>query len=99
MLENLTRDLLAENIHTIFCVKAGTPDALELELIEVTPLTVTPLQEMFAILFRGPLDCPLPQGMYAMQHSRLGTFDLFIVPVRPEADGARYEAVFNRLVK
>jgi hypothetical protein len=99
MLETLTRDLLAENLNTIFCVQAEAQGNLELELVEVSPPTVTPSQEIFAILFRGPLNRPLQQGMYPMQHSQLGNFDLFIVPVRREADGMRYEAVFNRLVK
>jgi hypothetical protein len=54
---------------------------------------------MFSLVFRGPLDQPLEQGMYPMTHEKMGTESLFLVPIAREADGFHYEAVFNNLVK
>jgi hypothetical protein len=35
--------------------------------------------------------------VYGVEHDRLGTFDLFLVPVGADETGVSYEAVFNRL--
>jgi len=32
-----------------------------------------------------------------MEHEKLGTFDLFIVPLGPDSAGMRYEVIFNRM--
>jgi ribosomal protein S18 acetylase RimI-like enzyme len=72
--------------------------ALDLELVEVSPLRVTPQQEIFALVLRGPVDRLLPQQIYALEHATLGACDLFLVPIRQDPAGIYYEAVFNRLV-
>jgi hypothetical protein len=51
--------------------------------------------ETFSIVFCGPKDSHLPQGTYKFQGS-VGTFDLFIVPIREDSKGVYYEAVINR---
>jgi hypothetical protein len=52
--------------------------------------------ENFSLFFDGPAERLLPQRTYRLEHSRLGVFDLFIVPVAQERGLLRYEAVFNR---
>ena len=99
MLENWTRDALAENLKTTFRVQHEQLGMVELELIEVSELKKTGRQEAYSILFRGPPDKTLRQGMYKTEHARLGAVDLFIVPIGREEDGLRYEAVFNHLMK
>lgn len=49
----------------------------------------------FSVTFAGPLDPQLEQGTYAVEHARLGSLLLFLVPIAREADGMRYEAVFG----
>ncbi|HTZ19131.1 MAG TPA: hypothetical protein VMB78_11915 [Dissulfurispiraceae bacterium] len=99
MLEDLTRDLFAENLNTTFAVHYGGPEAIAMELVEVSELRAVGRQRIYTLLFRGPLEIQLPQRIYRMEHPRLGEFELFIVPVAREHDGMRYEAVFNQLVK
>jgi Domain of unknown function (DUF6916) len=84
----------------------GAPVAVETELVEVTdhagriPDT---LRAPFSVLFHGPLEPVLPQGIYQLEHDQLGTLELFIVPVGPDEPSApgqaptamRYEAVFG----
>jgi hypothetical protein len=39
----------------------------------------------------------LDQGVRNFIHDQMGQFELFIVPIRQDAQGFYYEAVFNRL--
>ena len=52
--------------------------------------------EGFSLLFHGAADQPLSQRTYRFAHERLGSFDLFIVPVSADRDARQYEAVFHR---
>lgn len=45
----------------------------------------------FSLLFTGPEESPLPQGIHVLEHDELGTIELFLVPIA----AARYEAVFT----
>lgn len=69
---------------------------MELELAEVSELKEWPGQEQFAVVFRGPNDQFLGQGMRSFEHEQMGRFELLIVPVRQDELGYYYEAVFNR---
>jgi len=55
-------------------------------------------RDRFSLVFRGPQQPTYPQQIYPFEHDRLGRFDLFIVPVKRDAHGLYYEAVFNRVV-
>lgn len=99
MLDTVTRDDFAACVNTIFTVFPDAPDGMDLVLAEVSEPKRGPGQETFSLLFRGPTDRFLPQGMYPMAHERLNQFDLFIVPVSRDDAGFTYEAVFNRLLQ
>jgi hypothetical protein len=98
-LESLTHESLAENMHTMFRVPVESGEPLELELIEVGEKRRVRESEQFSIVFRGALSFLLPQCIHHLEHERLGEFDLFLVPIARDADGFRYEAVFNRFVR
>ena len=99
MFENLTKEAFTENLNTTFSIPLDASETLELELVGVVGTLSTPQQEQFSITFRGPLEHPLPQATYHMEHEKMGPMDLFIVPSSRDADGFRYEAVFNYLLK
>jgi len=48
----------------------------------------------FSLLFRGPANPRLTQGMHDLEHPRQPFTGLFLVPVGSDADGMLYEAVF-----
>lgn len=73
----------------------GLDAPLTLELVAAELQTSGGDRETFSLVFRGPLDPSLPQRIYAMEHSQLGLLSIFIVPIARQADGMRYEAVFN----
>jgi hypothetical protein len=77
-----------------FALTAVEP-TIELMLTEVSARQAAGAYESFSLLFEGPEDRPLPQGLFELSHQRLGTLEIFLVPVG--VDGTRrYEAVFNR---
>jgi hypothetical protein len=101
MLETLTLATFTDCVGNVFRLHRGAAAPLDVELTEATPLgaegTERPAgrREPFAIVFRGPRHVVLPQKIYALEHPRLGTLELFVVPIGPDAQGMRYEAVFN----
>ena len=74
-------------------------DAVETSLVEATKLTAAAgldyARPPFSIVFRGPTTPALRQGIHRFEHEALGAFELFIVPIEPDADGPRYEAIFT----
>lgn len=48
----------------------------------------------FSLVFRGPGDRVLPQRIYRLAHDELGEFEFFLVPIGPDREGMRYEAIF-----
>jgi hypothetical protein len=73
-----------------------TSDRVTLLLDDVSPRIVSGPWECFSLYFRGPPDAMLGQGSYAFDHDELGSLELFLVPLQPDADGPRYESVVNR---
>ena len=92
----LTQEAFAQNVNTKFHVLADDTNQVELELAEVSELKPQKAHDQFAVVFRGPLNAFMGQGLHSFNHDQLGQFELFIVPVRQDGQGFYYEAVFNR---
>lgn len=93
----LTHEAFVQQANSKFQVEVDENTGVELELAEVSELKVYPQQEEFVLLFRGPVDVFLGQGARNFKHDKMGEFELFIVPIRQDAQGFYYEAVFNRI--
>lgn len=74
-----------------------SPTTIEVYLVEVTERRSTADCEQFSILFLGPDQPVLSQGTYAVEHDRLGTLELFLVPMATAQRSTSYEAVFSRV--
>lgn len=98
MLGTLPKSSFAENLNTRFRAVLQDSTLIEMELIEVKDGKSTPRQEQFSLLFRAPQDAPIQQGMYRLEHDRLESGELFLVPVARDDKGVFYQAVFNRLI-
>jgi len=83
------------HIGTDFTIDAGDSRiALRLAGV-VDDGTVTGMRQ-FSLLFHGPGDRVLADGIYSMQHPALGALDIFIVPVAgTTAARAIYQACFS----
>jgi uncharacterized protein DUF6916 len=49
----------------------------------------------FSLLFHGPAERAVVQQTCKLRHAQLGEFELFIVPLGPDGQGMRYEAVIS----
>ncbi len=98
MLENLTHESFTPHVGTEFRLRLGPSETRALTLVQVTVLGGvgrTPRRQPFSVLFRGPRTPVLPQRIYRLEHDRMGELDLFVVPIGPDEEGLRYEAVFT----
>ncbi|MBV9336790.1 MAG: hypothetical protein JO243_12975 [Solirubrobacterales bacterium] len=94
-LASITAEDFRPLVGTRFGVAAG-PFASELIEVHALDGTAGPgLRSPFSLIFRGPLEPLLPQGIHRLEHGQLGTLDLFLVPIGPDQAGMRYEAVFG----
>lgn len=97
----LTEKEFSQYINTKFRLNIDRAEPIELELIEVKSYAnknkpgEQPGMERFSLFFRGPLDNFLKQGTYSLSHERMGSLDIFLVPLSREETGYSYEAVFN----
>jgi hypothetical protein len=101
-LATLTIHTFNNRVGEAFRVKHAPRRAADMELIEVTDLThragpaVAHYERApFSLVFRGPSDLNLPQQIFKVEHEGIGAFDLFLVPIGPDAKGTRYEAIFT----
>ena len=80
-------------------VSVAEVEGLELEVLEAVERTVGPdasAGSAFSVLFAGPADPALPQGMVTLADDEL-VLPVFLVPLGPAAgDRIRYEAVYTR---
>lgn len=77
----------------------GDDSSLDLTLVEATPHEDDHTTG-FTLLFEGPAETQLRQGVYSLSHDEVGNHEIFLVPVQaapssPEA--IHYEAVFKHL--
>jgi hypothetical protein len=94
-LASLTAEDFRPLLGTRFGIAGGS---FETELIDVDDLGAagsSGLRTPFSLIFRGPLELLLPQGIHRLEHEVLGVLELFLVPIGPDEAGMRYEAVFG----
>jgi hypothetical protein len=103
-LYNLSRMNFYSNIGSTFTFTQPARGKVGLRLIEVADLRSLygrgrPAEkECFSLTFQGPAGAALSQGTYSVTQSKLGPFELFIVPTGEENPrGLIYEANVNRL--
>jgi hypothetical protein len=102
-LEHLTLDVFQPRVGNRFRIRTSPEQAIEAELLEAralvdpgrSPAGASSRRMPFALLFRTMLKDVLPQRIYAVEHDEIGSYDIFLVPVGPDAVGMVYEAVFT----
>ena len=102
MLDVLVPEQFARLVGQRFAVRSTATDTaaagpdLGLELVSVDRLRPHSRRAApFSVSLRGPHEPLLPQGTYPLEHASLGRLELFLVPIRREAAGVVYEAIFN----
>jgi hypothetical protein len=102
MLDRLTHARFAGYLNQRFRLRLdGATLSLELITVESFPVreevgSGAIRRQGFSLVFRGPKEPLLPQAIYTLEHEGvLGALPIFLVPIEPDAQGSRYEAVFN----
>lgn len=102
MLESMEVTTFTGRVGELFRVAIDDATTLATRLIEVTPARGAEAGAMragrrtpFSLVFRSPPGALLPQRIYRLHHDGLGALDLFLVPIGPDEEGMRYEAVFS----
>lgn len=99
MTEFFTMDTFTGHVNTKFLMHYGDSQTAELELTSVADVGSSPRQIQFSLLFQGPIHAPIAQGIYKLEHDKLGALDIFLVPVGKDTKGVEYQAIFNRPVE
>lgn len=96
-MELLTLEHFAGCVNETF--RAALNDGeLEFVLVEAAPLGAPRPgagRAPFSLLFRNGSPLLFPQQTYRMSHARVGSIDVFLVPIAREREGFLYQAVFN----
>ena len=99
MSEFQTEEEFRQQVNTQFRLQVNAPKPIDLTLVgvESRPSDTTEQQgmERFSVFFLGSAEFLLPQSTYRLVHPEMGEFDVFLVAIGKEADGYRYEAVYN----
>lgn len=101
MLDKLTATDFTPHVKTAFKVRLNDTEFTTLQLTNVVERS----QEFappgagrlpFTLTFHGNhRGGYLPQQIWHFDHDVLGPLEIFIVPIGPDSEGMRYEAVFN----
>ena len=93
-----TRGNFSEQLNSVFHARLDDGSVIDLSLVGSEPGVSTADYENFSLLFRAPLDTPPVQNMYRLENERLGSMDIFLVPIKKDDEGLYFEAVFSRFV-
>lgn len=103
MSERQTEAEFREHLNTTFHVQLDASKAIDVKLVavesRVSEANEQAGMERFSAFFLGPADFFLPQNIYRVAHPQMGEFDLFLVAIGKDAEGFRYEAVYNYFKK
>ena len=97
MLDKVTKETFEPMRGGMFELSLDDNQIVPLELVAVlgTGLQGLAKREQFSLHFRGPATPALKQRTYRVAHPALGTVDIFLVPIKGDASGMTYEAVFT----
>lgn len=98
MTKELTSDTFAALLNGRFRLILGPEARMDVELVEFNAGSRSAHHEAFSIVFRAPVEAPVEQRIYRLEHESIGAFELFLVPIGKSLEGVRYEAVFNRTI-
>ena len=102
MLDKVTVSDFAEHVDSTFRLHHEADSPVDVKLIEATELGAgsgpegePAKRKPFSLVFRGPKESDLQQQIYKMEHDKLGTLEIFLVPIGPDKEGKCYEAIFT----
>lgn len=97
MLETLAVADWQQCLEQRFTIQLAPDARLDLRLVAVTPLGAESgyRRQPYSLLFAGPLTPLLPQATYSLRNESMGELGIFLVPLGPQGQAMRYEAIFT----
>jgi hypothetical protein len=99
VLDELTYETFAGRVGEKFKITAPDGDEIELTLAEAILAPgnygMPERRAPFSLIFHGPLSPFAPQATWPLGHPELEGLELFLVPIGPEGEVMRYQAVFT----
>lgn len=101
ILKNLTKENFQEALNDKFVLRANPTESLDLQLVAVNDLTARLVNTKglnrtpFSLHFRGPRTPWAQQHTYRLENEKMGSLEMFLVPVGPDGQGMLYEAIFT----
>jgi hypothetical protein len=98
----ITRSRLKPHVGESFRVETTGGSTVVLNLASVGDLPsakaagTAESDDSFELIFESTSGIMLSQGTYELQHAKLGTLTIFLVPVNLPSKTATYEAIFNQ---
>lgn len=95
--ETISHEDFADFLNETFTVERVEP-TLELELIEVDVRGAQGSggsREPFTLIFAGPIERVLIEGLHGLRHEKAGRFDLYIMPIVSSGPRQSYQVIFN----
>ena len=91
----LTYGDFGSHVGDVFSLRSAAGE-VSLRLVEVRKLGhAQRAGGAFSLEFVSPPGPVLPQAIYALDHSTLGSLAIFLVPLGRTPDGVTYEAIFT----
>jgi hypothetical protein len=96
-LEQLARETFVPLVDSTFAVGDPGASALGLRLagIGAAGAGLPGHRVPFSLIFHGPLQPLLSQGIHRLLHPELGEIAIFLVPVGPAGQAMQYQAIFS----
>ena len=94
----LKKETFQKLVDTVFTITFDAQNKYDVQLIEFTELQ--PIKslnvEPFTLLFRGAVGEKIfEQHIYTLHSEATGTFEAFLVPLRPDDKGVYYELIVS----
>lgn len=96
-LASVTKETFDPHTGSRFTMHVGAEQSLQVELLETEAIRSPPnaKRPSFVLRFRSKERSHVPQQIYTLDHDQLGTLEIFLVPLGPDAVGMIYEAIFS----
>src|SRR2546423_3728711 len=95
MPEIFTLEMFQGQLNTKFQMHFSDSQSAEVELVTAKDVGSSDRQKQFSLVFKAPNEAPILQGIYRVDHEKLGDLDLFLVPISRDESGVCYAAIFN----
>lgn len=94
----ITHEMFSPHLNSIFRIPVDD-GAFELELTEVKVGERGGRPEEFRVpfilIFQGPRDPVVPEGLYDIESDATGTFQLYLIPILSTGERQCYQVVFG----